>query len=198
VLVLSDAGMPGISDPGYPLVVAAAAAGVRVSALPGPSAVITALAVSGLPTDRFTFEGFLPRKGGDRRTALAALAREPRTMVFFESPNRLADSLADAAAAFGAERRVVVCRELTKLFEEVRRGTASELADWASAGVKGEIVVVVEGAAVVASDLPTGIARVVELVAEGTRLKDAAAEVAEATGLSRRELYQGALEHRAR
>lgn len=193
VLVLSDAGMPAISDPGFPLVAAAAAAGVRVTALPGPSAVLTALAVSGLPTDRFSFEGFLPRKGGDRRKTLTALAREPRTMLFFESPNRLADSLTDIATVLGSTRRVVVCRELTKMFEEVRRGTAAELAEWAAGGVKGEIVVVVEGAEPLAADLPTGIAQVLALVADGSKLKDAAAEVSDATGLSKRDLYEGAL-----
>lgn len=193
VLVLSDAGMPAISDPGFPLVVAATSAGVRVTVLPGPSAVLAALAVSGLPTDRFAFEGFLPRKGGDRRKTLAALAHEQRTMVFFESPNRLADSLADVAAQLGSERRIAVCRELTKLFEEVRRGTAAELAEWASAGVKGEIVVVIDGAAAPVSDLPTGITQVLALVDGGLRLKEAAAEVAEQTGLSKRDLYEGAL-----
>lgn len=191
VLVLTDAGMPAISDPGFSLVTAAAAAGVTVTALPGPSAVITALAVSGLPTDRFTFEGFLPRKG--RLAYFRALVREPRTMVFFESPNRLAAALADLATAFGADRRVVVCRELTKLYEEVKRGTAAELAGWAAAGVKGEICIVVEGGGVQEVDLSTGIVQVQSLVASGSRLKEAAAEVAEATGLSRRDLYEGAL-----
>jgi len=191
VLVLTDAGMPAISDPGFALVTAAIAADVTVTALPGPSAVITALALSGLATDRFTFEGFVPRKG--RLVALRALAREPRTMVFFESPHRLADALADVAAAFGDDRRVAVCRELTKLFEEVRRGTARELVDWAAAGVKGEICLVVEGAAPVELDLDAGIARVLALVAQGSRLKEAASEVAEVTGLGRRDLYEGAL-----
>lgn len=193
VLVLSDAGMPAISDPGFPLVAAATAAGVTVTALPGPSAVITALAVSGLPTDRFCFEGFLPRKGGDRRKTLTALARESRTMVFFESPNRIADSLSDVATVLGADRRVVVARELTKLFEEVKRGTATELAEWAAAGVKGEIVLVIEGAAPTAASLDDGVAQVLALVASGSRLKDAAGEVAEATGLGKRDLYEGAL-----
>ncbi len=194
VLVLTDAGMPAISDPGFSLVSAAAAAGVTVTALPGPSAVITALAVSGLPTDRFSFEGFLPRKG--RIGYFAALAREQRTMVFFESPNRLAAALADLATALGADRRVVVCRELTKLHEEVRRGTAAELAEWASGGVRGEICLVVEGAAVREFDLETGIAQVLELVASGARLREASAEVADATGLGRRDLYEGALKGR--
>ena len=191
VLVLSDAGMPAISDPGFPLVAAAAAAGVTVTALPGPSAVLTALAVSGLPTDRFTFEGFLPRKG--RVAYFAALKREPRTMVFFESPNRLPAALRDLAAALGDDRRVVVCRELTKLHEEVARGSAAELAERFKDGARGEICIVVEGAEAVASDMPTAIAQVLALVATGSRLKEASAEVAEATGLSRRDLYEGAL-----
>ena len=191
VLVLSDAGMPAISDPGFPLVAAAAASGVTVTALPGPSAVLTALAVSGLPTDRFTFEGFLPRKG--RVVYFTGLAREQRTMVFFESPNRLAAALADLAKALGDDRRVVVCRELTKLHEEVKRGTASELAEYFKDGARGEICVVVEGAAPATADLPEGIAQVLALVAQGVRLKEASAEVAEATGLSRRDLYEGAL-----
>jgi 16S rRNA (cytidine1402-2'-O)-methyltransferase len=191
VLVLTDAGMPAVSDPGFPLVAAAAAAGVTVTAIPGPSAVLTALAVSGLPTDRFTFEGFLPRKS--RVAYFAALSREPRTMVFFESPNRLGEALADLATALGDDRRVVVCRELTKLHEEVVRGTARELARRFAEGARGEICVVVEGAARATVDLGTGVTQVAELVAGGIRLKDAAAEVAEATGLSRRELYEGAL-----
>ncbi|MFF2054032.1 16S rRNA (cytidine(1402)-2'-O)-methyltransferase [Leifsonia sp. NPDC058194] len=198
VVVLSDAGMPTVSDPGFHLVEAAATAGVTVTALPGPSAVLTALAVSGLPTDRFTFEGFLPRKPGERSSALRALATEPRTMVFFESPNRLAASLAAMAEVLGDERRVVVCRELTKLFEEVRRGTAAELAAWAADGVRGEIAVVVAGAPAREADPETALEQVLALVASGTRLKDAAAEVAEATGLGRRDLYQAALEHKGR
>lgn len=197
VVLLSDAGMPTVSDPGFHLVEAAAAAGVAVTALPGPSAVLTALAVSGLPTDRFTFEGFLPRKHSERLSVLRALAAEPRTMVFFESPNRLAASLADIAAALGDQRRVVVCRELTKLYEEVRRGTAAELAVWAAEGVRGEIVVVVAGAPARAADPETALEQVLALVAAGNRLKDAAAEVAEATGLSKRDLYQAALARRS-
>ncbi|MDQ1597909.1 MAG: rRNA (cytidine1402-2-O)-methyltransferase [Microbacteriaceae bacterium] len=194
VLVLTDAGMPAISDPGFSIVTAAAEAGVTVTALPGPSAVITALALSGLPTDRFTFEGFLPRKG--RLASLRMLAREPRTMVFFESPNRLAGALADIVTALGADRRVAVCRELTKLYEEVRRGTAEELVQWAAEGVKGEICIVVDGAAAVGADLDSGIEQVHTLVGQGTRLKEAAAEVAEATGLSKRDLYEGALKRK--
>jgi 16S rRNA (cytidine1402-2'-O)-methyltransferase len=194
VLVLTDAGMPAISDPGFSIVAAAATAGVTVTALPGPSAVLTALAVSGLPTDRFSFEGFLPRKG--RVGYFRALAAEQRTMVFFESPNRLADALADLVTAMGADRRVVVCRELTKLYEEVKRGTAAELAEWAALGVKGEICIVVEGAAPLEFDLPAGIEQVQALVLAGARLREASAEVADATGLSRRDLYEGALKAR--
>lgn len=197
VVLLSDAGMPTVSDPGFHLVEAAAAAGVAVTALPGPSAVLTALAVSGLPTDRFTFEGFLPRKQGERLSTLRTLAAEARTMVFFESPNRIAASLADIAAVFGDDRRVAVCRELTKLYEEVRRGGAAELAAWAADGVRGEIVVVVAGAPARAADPETALEQVLALVAAGTRLKDAAAEVADATGLGKRDLYQAALARRA-
>ncbi|MGB4137239.1 MAG: 16S rRNA (cytidine(1402)-2'-O)-methyltransferase [Microbacterium sp.] len=193
IVVVSDAGMPAVSDPGYGLVAAAVSAGVTVTAVPGPSAVLMALAISGLPTDRFTFEGFLPRKPGERRQTLGALAAEPRTMVFFESPSRLAATLVDMGAAFGADRRIAVCRELTKLYEEVRRGVAAELAEWAEQGVKGEIVVVVEGAAPVTVSAEDAVAQVQSLVASGTRLKDACAEVAAATGLSSRDLYQAAL-----
>ncbi|GAB3600598.1 16S rRNA (cytidine(1402)-2'-O)-methyltransferase [Microbacterium tumbae] len=193
VVVVSDAGMPAVSDPGYALVAAAVAQGVTVTAIPGPSAVLMALAISGLPTDRFAFEGFLPRKPGERRSALRTLAAESRTMVFFESPARLAGALADMGAAFGDDRRIAVCRELTKLYEEVRRGTAPELAAWAEGGVKGEIVVVVEGAAPAVVSAEDAAAQVQALVAAGVRLKDACAEVATATGLSSRDLYQQAL-----
>jgi 16S rRNA (cytidine1402-2'-O)-methyltransferase len=195
VVVLTDAGMPAISDPGFPLVEAAAAAGVTVTALPGPSAVLMALAVSGLPTDRFTFEGFPTRKQGERRRVFEALAGEQRTMVFFESPHRLADTLADMAAAFGDDRRGVVCRELTKLYEEVKRDSLAGLAAWAADGVRGEICVVVAGAS--ASDdvvsIEDGVRLVLERVAAGTRMKEASAAVADATGLSKRDLYEGAL-----
>jgi 16S rRNA (cytidine1402-2'-O)-methyltransferase len=155
-----------------------------------------ALAVSGLPTDRFTFEGFLPRKQGERLQTLGALVREQRTMVFFESPNRIAASLSDIATALGADRRVAVARELTKLYEQVKRGTASELVEWANEGVKGEIVIVIAGAQPLDVDLTTGVEQVLELVADGTRLKDASAAIAEATGLSRRDLYEAALARR--
>jgi 16S rRNA (cytidine1402-2'-O)-methyltransferase len=194
VLVLSDAGMPTVSDPGFVLVRAAVEAGIGVSVIPGPSAVVTALAVSGLPTDRFTFEGFLPRKSSDRRTAFAALEREPRTMVFFESPHRIDESLADARDVLGADRPAAVCRELTKMFEEVKRGTLGELAEWARDEVRGEIVVVMGGAAARASvSFEDALAEVARLTATGLGLKDASAQVADLTGLSKRDLYQGAL-----
>ncbi|MBT1597907.1 16S rRNA (cytidine(1402)-2'-O)-methyltransferase [Curtobacterium flaccumfaciens] len=195
VVVLTDAGMPAISDPGFPLVEAAAAAGVTVTALPGPSAVLMALAVSGLPTDRFTFEGFPTRKAGERRRVFQALAGEQRTMVFFESPHRLAETLADMAVGFGGDRRAAVCRELTKLYEEVRRGPLDELVTWASVGVRGEICIVVAGAAEANEEatLDDGVRLVLERVAAGMRMKEAAAAVADATGLSKRDLYEGAL-----
>jgi 16S rRNA (cytidine1402-2'-O)-methyltransferase len=193
LVVMSDAGMPTVSDPGFHLVAAAVDAGVTVTAIPGPSAVIMALAISGLPTDRFTFEGFLPRKQGERLQQLGGLEREQRTMVFFESPNRIAASLADVASALGADRRVAVCRELTKMFEEVKRGPAAELAVWADAGVKGEIVMVIAGAEPLEIDLATGVAQVLQMVADGARLKDAATEIAENSGLGKRDLYEAAL-----
>ena len=193
LLVLSDAGMPTVSDPGFPLVVAAAAAGVVVTVIPGPSAVVTALAVSGLPTDRFAFEGFLPRKAGDRARRIAELAGDRRTLLFFEGPSRLAASLAALAEGFGASRPAAVCRELTKLHEEVRRGSLGELAEWAEGGVRGEIVIVVGGADAVAADPEDALGRVLELAASGTRLKDAAALVAGETGLGKRNLYEAAL-----
>ena len=194
VLVLTDAGMPAVSDPGYRLVEAAIAAGVRVTALPGPSAVLTALALSGLPTDRFAFEGFLPRKG--RLPFLRGLAAERRTLIFFESPHRVADALADLATAFGAERRAAVCRELSKLHEEVQRGSLASLAEWAAEGVRGEIVLVVAGAGDAPADPASAVERVRRLVASGARLKDASAQVAAETGLPRRELYDGAISPR--
>ncbi|GAA2970873.1 16S rRNA (cytidine1402-2'-O)-methyltransferase [Microbacterium terrae] len=197
VVLLSDAGMPTVSDPGYGVVAAAAAADVLVTAIPGPSAVVTALAVSGLATDRFTFEGFVPRKQGERSSVFRALASEPRTMVFFDAPTRVAATLADMAAQFGDDRRAAVCRELTKLHEEVARGTLAELAAWAADGVRGELVVVVAGAAPREVDFPDAVAQVTALVAAGTRLKDAAGEVAANTGHSSRELYQAALAARS-
>ncbi|WP_166534079.1 16S rRNA (cytidine(1402)-2'-O)-methyltransferase [Blastococcus xanthinilyticus] len=191
VLLLTDAGMPSVSDPGYTLVRAAIDAGIDVTSVPGPSAVTTALAVSGLPVDRFCFEGFLPRKGGERRSRFAGLADERRTMVFFESPHRLADALADAAGAFGGEREAAVCRELTKTYEEVRRGGLAELAAWAAEGVRGEITLVVAGAPERAVELTAGelaAAVAVEEAAGATR-KDAIRAVVTRTGLPRRTVY---------
>ncbi len=191
VLLLTDAGMPSVSDPGYTLVRAAIDAGVPVTSVPGPSAVTTALAVSGLPCDRFCFEGFLPRKAGERRSRLTALADERRTMVFFEAPHRLADALADAVAAFGADRQAAVCRELTKTHEEVRRGPLGELAAWAAEGVRGEITLVVAGA--VPGQVEMSDAEVAALVAEeeagGATRKDAIRAVVARTGLPRRTVY---------
>jgi 16S rRNA (cytidine1402-2'-O)-methyltransferase len=191
VLLITDAGMPSVSDPGYTLVRAAIDGGFEVTSVPGPSAVTTALAVSGLPCDRFCFEGFLPRKGGERRSKLTGLADESRTMVFFESPHRLADTLADAAAAFGVDRAAAVCRELTKTHEEIRRGPLGELADWAAGGVRGEITLVVAGAVpgpvlLSAAELAAEVA--VEEAAGASR-KDAIRAVVVRTGLPRRTVY---------
>ncbi|WP_409436653.1 16S rRNA (cytidine(1402)-2'-O)-methyltransferase [Mycobacterium sp. SMC-14] len=197
VLVVSDAGMPLISDPGYRLVSACAEAGLPVTCLPGPSAVTTALAVSGLAAERFCFEGFAPRKQAARRAWLASLADERRTCVFFESPRRLADCLRDAVDELGSERRAVVCRELTKTHEEVLRGTLAELADWAVDGVLGEITVVLAGATPRA-DLATLVDEVNRLAAEGMRVKDACAQVIAdvSAAVSRRELYDAVLRSR--
>jgi 16S rRNA (cytidine1402-2'-O)-methyltransferase len=197
VLVVSDAGTPLISDPGYRLVVACAAAGLTVSCLPGPSAVTTALAVSGLPSDRFCFEGFAPRKHSARLTWLATLAAEPRTCVFFESPRRLAECLDDAVTQLGGNRQAVVCRELTKIHEEVKRGTLAELAAWAAEGVLGEITVVLAGA-VPTADVGTLVADVIARVEAGERVKDACAEVIAGNpgAPSRRELYDAVLRAR--
>ncbi|MFI9560803.1 16S rRNA (cytidine(1402)-2'-O)-methyltransferase [Nonomuraea endophytica] len=191
VVVITDAGMPGVSDPGYRLTHLAVEAGVTVTALPGPSAVTTALAISGLPSDRFCFEGFPPRKGGERARRLGALAAEERTMVFFEAPHRLAGSLAAMAAAFGDDRPAAVCRELTKTYEEVRRGGLAELAAWAEAGVKGEITVVVAGHTAEAGgqDIEALVAEVDRRAEAGTQRKQAVADVAKEAGIPKRELY---------
>ena len=196
VVVVTDAGMPSVSDPGYRLVVAAVAAGIRVTCVPGPSAVLMSLAVSGLPVDRFCFEGFLPRKQGERSRTLTDLASERRTMVFFEAPHRLAVSLEAMASVFGAEREAAVCRELTKTWEEVRRGGLAELAAWAADGVRGEITVVVAGAAAVVTSVEDALPAVQERVAAGERLKDVCADVAASTGLSKKALYDAALASR--
>ncbi|MBO1900776.1 16S rRNA (cytidine(1402)-2'-O)-methyltransferase [Leucobacter weissii] len=193
VVLVSDAGMPTVSDPGFRVVQLAAERGVRVSVIPGPSAVIAALAVAGLPTDRFAFEGFLPRKKGELARFLAELRSERRTMVFFESPARTAGSLRALADAFGSDRPAAVCRELTKLHEEVRRGPLDELAAWAEDGVRGEIVLVVGGAPETSVSAADALAEVRRRVASGDRLKDAAREVAAATGGSARELYAAAI-----
>ncbi|SPM41127.1 16S rRNA C1402 (ribose-2'-O) methylase RsmI [Mycobacterium numidiamassiliense] len=196
VLVVSDAGMPLISDPGYRLVTACVAAGLPVQCLPGPSAVTTALAVSGLPSEKFCFEGFAPRKSGARRTWLATLADERRTCVFFESPRRLAACLHDAVEELGGARPAAVCRELTKIHEEVVRGSLDDLAGWAADGVLGEITVVL-GGATPSADLPSLVAQVEGLVAEGARVKDACGEVAEANvGVRSRQLYDAVLRSR--
>ena len=196
VVLVTDAGMPSVSDPGYRLVTAALAADVPVTAVPGPSAVLAALAVSGLPVDRFCFEGFLPRKAGERRRRLDELAAEPRTLVFFESPHRTAATLADLASTFGADRRAALCRELTKTYEEVRRATLAELAAHAEGGVRGEVTLVVSGV-----DGPASLADgaidesevrglVEDGVADGLSRKDAIAAVARRTRLPRRRVYQ--------
>ncbi|MCC3317211.1 16S rRNA (cytidine(1402)-2'-O)-methyltransferase [Nocardia africana] len=198
VLLVTDAGMPSVSDPGYRMVAACIDRDLPVTCLPGPSAVTTALALSGLPMERFCFDGFAPRKSGQRKQWLATLVTEPRAVVFFEAPHRLADCLADAAEVLGPERRAAVCRELTKTYEEVVRGGLGELAAWAVEGARGEITVVVEGAQPISADPVDLVDEVEELVADGIRLKDACAQVAaRAGGVSRRELYDAVLAARA-
>jgi 16S rRNA (cytidine1402-2'-O)-methyltransferase len=193
VVVVSDAGMPSVSDPGYRLVAAAVARGFRVTAVPGPSAVLTALAVSGLPVDRFCFEGFLPRKTSERLRRLAELAAEPRTMIFFEAPHRTAATLSAMAEAFGADRPGAVCRELTKMYEEVRRGSMQELADWAGSEVRGEVTLVIGGAPTPTADLESAAQEAVELAASGMKLKAAVAQVAQQEGVAKNALYDVAL-----
>ncbi|MFI6689452.1 16S rRNA (cytidine(1402)-2'-O)-methyltransferase [Streptomyces sp. NPDC050485] len=192
VLLVTDAGMPSVSDPGYRLVAAAVEKDIKVTAVPGPSAVLTALALSGLPVDRFCFEGFLPRKAGERLGRLREVADERRTLVYFEAPHRLDDTLAAMAEVFGAERRAAVCRELTKTYEEVKRGPLKDLAAWAAEGVRGEITVVVEGAAETGpADLDAAeLVRRVQVREEaGERRKEAIAAVAVETGLPKREVF---------
>ncbi|WP_396125350.1 16S rRNA (cytidine(1402)-2'-O)-methyltransferase [Arthrobacter sp. CJ23] len=195
ILMVSDAGMPAVSDPGFRLVEGAVAAGLSVTAAPGPSAVLTALALSGLPTDRFCFEGFLPRKSGERSSRLAELADERRTMVFFEAPHRLEVMLRALHERFGADRRAAVCRELTKTYEEVIRGTLRELLEWAETNeIRGEIAVVVGGAPEPAPGKPEDhVAAVNELISQGIRLKEAVAAVADDARISKRELYSAVL-----
>jgi 16S rRNA (cytidine1402-2'-O)-methyltransferase len=198
VAVVSDAGMPGLSDPGERLVRAAVAEGIPVDVAPGPSAAIAALVVSGLPAARFAFEGFLPRKAGERRTRLEHLAGEARTIVAFESPRRLGALLADAADILG-ERRAAVVRELTKMHQEVARGTLSELASrYREEEARGEVVVVIEGrsAHVGRDELEALAERVEALTSEGMSRREAAALVAEESGASRRGLYEASLRRR--
>ncbi|MET7473461.1 16S rRNA (cytidine(1402)-2'-O)-methyltransferase [Streptomyces sp. NPDC005648] len=192
VLLVTDAGMPSVSDPGYRLVAAAVEKDIRVTAVPGPSAVLTALALSGLPVDRFCFEGFLPRKAGERLTRLREVAEERRTLVYFEAPHRLDDTLAAMAEVFGAERRAAVCRELTKTYEEVKRGPLAELAAWAAEGVRGEITVVVEGAPEKGPgelDADELVRRVRVREEAGERRKEAIAAVAAEAKLPKREVF---------
>jgi 16S rRNA (cytidine1402-2'-O)-methyltransferase len=205
VLLITDAGMPGISDPGFRLVRAAIEAGIGVTVLPGPSAVTAAVAVSGLPTDRFCFEGFPPRRAGERARRLAGLAGERRTMVFFESPRRLAATLTEMAGAFGAGRQAAVCRELTKTHEEIRRGTLGELAQWASDGVLGEVTVVIGGAPAAglsggsAESAVAGAAALVTAREQaGSTRKEAIATVAAELGLPKREVYDAVVRAKAR
>lgn len=196
VLVVSDAGMPSVSDPGYRLTVAAIEAGINYQVLPGPSAVLTALLLSGLPADRFCFEGFLPRKSGDRLRTLIQLTHEPRTMIFFEAPHRLEKTLNDMAEVFGAQRRGAIAREMTKTYEEVIRGSMQELKDWATGEIRGEITLVVAGSNTTAGS-EVSVVELVELVqervAEGQSTKDAVAEVAVKFGRTKREVYEAAI-----
>lgn len=194
VLVISDAGMPTVSDPGYRIVQEAIAQNVKVSVIPGPSAVVTALAVSGLAVDRFSFEGFLPRKSGERKKFLETLETETRTMVFFEAPHRLSESLKDFAEVFGLDRQAVICRELTKTYEEVIRGSFAELVTWADREILGEITIVVSGSSKVSVSTP---AEWVELVNTRVKLglsqRDAIAEVAKELHVPKREVYDAVL-----
>lgn len=198
VVVVTDAGMPIVSDPGFPLVAAAHDAGVPITCFPGPSAVPVAIALSGLHVGKFAFDGFAPRKSGVRRAWLESLITEERAVCFFESPHRIATTLAEAVEILGPNRRAAVARELTKIYEEVRRGTLAELADWAAGGIKGEITCVIEGALPETRtiELPELIAQVNELVAGGERLKTACATVAAAHKVSKKELYDAVLRSR--
>jgi hypothetical protein len=193
VVVVTDAGMPSVSDPGFRLVSAAIEHGVRVTSVPGPTAVTTALAISGMPTDRFCFEGFLPRKRGERRRRLQELVDEPRTTVLYEAPHRVADLLHDAVEVLGAQRHAAICRELTKTYEEVHRGTLAQLRDWVEQGVRGEITLVLAGAAAQTVSLADAVGMVDEVVADGEKTSRAVAGIAARTGLRRRELYDAFL-----
>jgi 16S rRNA (cytidine1402-2'-O)-methyltransferase len=195
VVLVTDAGMPSVSDPGYRLVAACIDAGLPVTTAPGPSAAITALALSGLPVDRFCFEGFLPRKAGQRRDRLRGLATEDRTMVFFEAPHRTAEVLTDMAELWGDSRAAAVCRELTKTHEEVRRGTLRDLATWARDGLRGEITLVVRGATEQKLELSDDeLAERVRVIEQsGSTRRDAVDAVAAMTGVSRRRVYAAAI-----
>ena len=204
VLVITDAGMPAVSDPGFRLVSLAAERGIPVTVLPGPSAVLAALAVSGLPVDRFCFEGFLPRKSGERRTRIDELATESRTMVFFEAPHRLSATLEALAEGLGRDRPGAVCRELTKTYEEIRRGSLGDLAVWAADGVRGEITIVVGGASVEQvreaqglTDAASWVAAVRELEVDGMTRKEAIADVARRAGMPKREVYDAVVKGRS-
>ena len=194
VLLVSDAGMPTVSDPGFALVRAAVAAGVEITVVPGPSAVLAALAVSGLATDRFTFEGFAPRKDAERKSVFEALIGETRTMIFFESPHRIADTLVAASQVFGTDRQATVSRELTKKFEHTERGTLANLIQWAKTEPKGEMVLVLAGALKTNKDVSTLVADVLKLEASGLRMKDAVGEIAQLNGVSKSVLYQLSLD----
>ena len=194
VVMISDAGMPSVSDPGYRLMQEAIAQGVKVSVIPGPSAVLAALAISGLPVDRFSFEGFLPRKSGERKTLCETLLHETRTMVFFEAPHRLVESLLDLQTVFGADRSAVVCRELTKTYEEVVRGTLAELVAWSDKEILGEITLVVAGADPVPETSPgEWVALVATRVEIGESQRDAIAAVARELGVPKRDVYDAVL-----
>lgn len=193
VLVLSDAGMPAVSDPGFRAVQAAIAHDVMVTCLPGVSAVLAGLVLSGLPTDRFAFDGFVPRKSGDRMAYFESVARETRTLIVFETPHRIGETLVVASRILGSERRAAVCRELTKMHEEVRRGTLGALSEWAVGDVRGEIVLVIAGANPAPVSFDVAVSEVATLVDAGMRLKEACAQVSADTGHSSRALYQATL-----
>lgn len=194
VVVISDAGMPTVSDPGYRIVQEAIANGVKVSVIPGPSAVLTALAISGLAVDRFSFEGFLPRKSGERKKFLEILSGDTRTMVFFEAPHRLRESLEDFVEVFGSDRRAVICRELTKTYEEIIRGNFAELLEWANREILGEITLVVAGSPVfLETTAEDWVAQVATRVKLGVSQRDAIAEVAKELRVPKRDVYNAVL-----
>lgn len=197
VVVVTDAGMPLVSDPGHSIVAAAHDAGIPVTCIPGPSAVTTALALSGLNVGHFIFDGFAPRKTGARRAWLETLVHERRAVCCFESPHRIEQLLIDAADVLGPERRAAVCRELTKTYEEVKRGTLGELAEWAADGVRGEITLVIEGGTGQQAEPEDLVDLVLELVDGGQRMKDAAKQVAKQYGVKVRDLYAAALDARS-